>query len=777
MANKTSKQKKPTSASQKKKSSKPFITRQCIKLILIVLVVSSAYVMWLDYRIYNEFEGRKWSVPARVYSRPAEVYTGQQYTISKLIRRLELSGYQQTNEITLPGEYNANQNRVLVYLRSFDYWDGKYSANLYDIKFQNGVISRIIDKKLETNIAILRIDPVLIGKIYPDHNEDRVLISLIDVPEFLIKALTTAEDRGFYHHHGIDFKGILRAFWVNIRRGEFAQGGSTITQQLVKNYFLTAKRTLTRKFNEMIMALLLERRYSKDEILTAYLNEVYLGQDGARAIHGFGTAAEFYFNKPIGELSQEQLVLLVAMVRGASFYNPRRSPERIIARRNLVLDVMEDQGHISSASNKMLKTRLLGVTLKPVKPGKQYAAFLDVAKQQLLNEYDIDALKNDGLIIYSTLQPLFQSDIDVTVEKRLQSLDAEQNYPPGSLEAAIVIINPVNGNVLGLYGGRNYLYSGFNHATQAKRPIGSLIKPFVYLAALSRPDEFSLLSTLSDKKVNLLQHTGETWAPENYDRQEHGKVSVIEALVNSYNLATVNLGMTIGVNNVVSILNSSGVTNYVHAYPSILLGALELTPLEVTQLYQILANGGYKVPINAIQEVFNRDGIPLTRNQLNVEQAWDEKTVFLINYLLSKVVQKGTAKRLSSELGENLDLAGKTGTSDGSRDSWFAAYGEDYLAVSWIGKDDNSPTSLTGASGAMLLWADIAKLVSLKPIRLFEPPGISWIEDVHLRFNGTCTDFGRVPYLDTDRTDPDILCQQGSNKSESILNNIKRWFQ
>ena len=245
-------------------------------------------------------------------------------------------------------------------MRSFDYWDGKFSANLYDINFQNGVISRIIDKKLETNIAILRIDPVLIGKIYPDHNEDRVLVSLVDVPDLLIKALTSAEDRGFYHHHGIDFKGILRAFWVNIRRGEFAQGGSTITQQLVKNYFLNAQRTLTRKFNEMIMALLLERRYSKDEILTAYLNEVYLGQDGARAIHGFGTASKFYFNKPIGELSQEHLALLVAMVRGASLYNPRRSPERTIARRNLVLDVMEDQGHLSSASNMILKSRRLG---------------------------------------------------------------------------------------------------------------------------------------------------------------------------------------------------------------------------------------------------------------------------------------------------------------------------------------------------------------------------------------------------------------------------------
>ena len=614
MADKTSKRKKSTSASQKKKSSKPFITLQTIKLILIVLVVSSAYVMWLDYRIYDEFEGRKWSVPARVYSRPAEVYTGQQFTIANFIRRLNLSGYQQANEITLPGEYSFHPNRVLVYLRSFDYWDGKFIANLYDIEFQNGAISRIFDKKAGSNIAILRIDPVLIGKIYPDHNEDRVLVSLFDVPEFLIKALASVEDRDFYHHHGIDFKGILRAFWVNIRRGEFAQGGSTITQQLVKNYFLTAQRTLTRKFNEMIMALLLERRYSKDEIITAYLNEVYLGQDGARAIHGFGTAAEFYFNKPIGELSQEQLALLVGMVRGASFYNPRRSPERAIARRNLVLDVMQDQGQITAAINLMLKKSPLGVTAKPVRPGRQYAAFLDMAKQQLLNEYDIEALKNDGLIIYSTLQPMLQSDMEFNVEKRLQTLENSQDYPHGTLEAAISIINPVNGNVLGLYGGRNYLYSGFNHAIQAKRPIGSLIKPFVYLAALSKPDEYGLLSTLSDEKVNLLQDTGETWTPENYDRIEHGKVSVIEALINSYNLATVNLGMTIGVNNVVSKLIQSGVISDIHPYPSILLGALELTPLQVTQLYQILANGGYKVPINTIQEVLNRDGNPLTRN-------------------------------------------------------------------------------------------------------------------------------------------------------------------
>ncbi len=754
----------------------PNLALHLIKALLIVIMVAATYVTWLDYRIYNEFEGRKWSVPARVFTRPAEIYQGQLISLSDLISRLNLSGYRQTSVVTAAGQYHVEANRLTVYLRPFKYWDGEVVAQLYEIEFQNGAITHISNTNSDTNVAILRIEPVLIGKIYPDHNEDRVLISLSEVPTFLIQALISVEDRDYYRHLGIDFKGILRAAWINIQRGELSQGGSTITQQLIKNYFLTRDRTLSRKINEIIMAMLLERRYSKDEILTGYLNEVYLGQDGARAIHGFGTAAEFYFNKPLAELEPDQLALLAAMVRGASFYNPRRSPERAQARRNLVLDIMVEQGNVTVQNSEVYKAKPLGVTENPVRPGSQYAAFLDLAKRQLLNQYDLNALKNDGLNIYTTLLPALQVNMDDLVKARLRGLENRKSIPLNSLEAAVTVINPVNGDVLGLYGGTNYLYSGFNRAIEARRPVGSLIKPFVYLAALTQPQKFGLLSGLADEKIIISQDNGEEWRPQNYDRIEHGTVSLIEALANSYNLATVRLGMELGLDNVVTVLEQSGVISEVEQYPSLLLGALELTPMQVAQLYQIIANGGYRVPLNSIQEVLDVNGVPLQRQQLNVEQVWDEKTVFLLNYILAQVTRSGTARQLSNQLGKSLQLAGKTGTSDSARDSWFAGYGEDFLAVTWIGKDDNTTTSLTGASAAMPLWADIAGQVDFKGLSLLEPIGIHWKDNVQIQYKGVCTQMGKIPFIIPDRTDPQLLCQS-EQRGRTLLDNIKGWFQ
>lgn len=729
--------------------------------------------MWLDFRIYNEFEGRRWSVPARVYSRPAEIYQGQFISLADLVNTLKLSGYRQTSSITAPGQYQVLVNNLIIYIRPFKYWDGEVAAKLYEIEFQNGAITQIVNRNNSTSVAILRVDPVLIGKVYPDHNEDRVLINLNEVPEFLIQALISIEDRDFFDHHGIDFKGILRAAWINLRRGEFAQGGSTITQQLIKNYFLTRERTFSRKINEVIMALLLERRYTKEDILSGYLNEVYLGQDGTRAIHGFGTAAEFYFNKPLAELEPDQMALLAAMVRGASFYNPRRSSERALGRRNVVLDAMVKEGYIDEQSSKIYKGKLLGVTSEPVRPGSQYAAFLDLARQQLLTQYDLNALKNDGLIIYTTLRPELQVNMDDVVKKRLGQLENSKNMPQNTLEAAVTVVNPVNGDVLGLYGGTNYLYSRFNRALEARRPIGSLIKPFVYLAALSRPEQYGLLSVLADEAVSIAQDNGEQWQPQNYDRLEHGQVSLIEALANSYNLATVNLGMQIGVNSIVSTLEQSSIFSDIDPYPSLLLGALELTPIQVTQLYQILANGGYYVPLNAIQEVLDQHGRPLQRQQLNVEQVWDEKSVFLINFLLAQVTRSGTARQLASYLDKALHLAGKTGTSDGARDSWFAGYGDDFLSITWVGRDDNSTTSLTGASGAMPLWADIANQVDFNDLTLLEPTGINWKENVYMQYKGECIQMGNIPYIGQDQANPQILCR-AAQEGGTLLDSIKR---
>lgn len=746
------------------------------KLGLITVFIFTAYVLWLDYRIYREFEGSKWTVPARVYSRPTDIFTGQTITGPSFEQLLRRNNYEYSATVNGPGQYARNGNRIDVYIRAFDYWDGHVQSRPYRLLFQNGAISRIQDLSLESDVALIRIEPVLIGKIYPDHSEDRILLGLDEVPQFLINALIAVEDRSFFQHFGIDLRGIARAFWVNLRRGELSQGGSTLTQQLVKNFFLSSERTLGRKLNEIIMALLLEWRYEKDEILAAYLNEVYVGQYGARAIHGFGTAAEFYFNKPLYELREDQLALLAGMVRGASYYNPRRSPVRAVERRNLVLSQMQEQGKLDTGLYKKLVQRSLDVTVDAQTSSTRFTGFLDLAKRQLLQDYRVEDLKNEGLRIYTTLDTAYQTRMDMAVERQLHELEQARSLELNSLEAAALLVNPVNGEILAVNGGRNMATSGFNRALDAVRPVGSLIKPFIYLTALSIPQQYSLLTAVDDSRISLPQEDGDAWTPDNYDHTEHGTVSLLEAMVNSYNLATVNLGLKVGVENVISTLQHSGLQQSIQAYPSLLLGAIDLTPFQVAQIYQTLANGGYRVELNSIQEVLNNAGEPLQRRSLRIEEGLDDRAVYLTNYLMSQVVAMGTAQTLVQSFGNEFTLAGKTGTTNESRDSWFAGYGDNLLAVTWLGRDDNQPTPFTGSSGAMRIWADIMAGLPLAPLQLVEPVGIAVTDDIEISFEGECYPIGEIPYVETAAPDDTLICSQGGNALESFFN-IRNWFQ
>ena len=303
-----------------------------LQLLFILFLAVAGYVIWLDFRIHSEFEGKRWLLPARVYARPLEIYPGQELSPELLKHELDQSGYQSVSALRQAGQYMSASGRVEFIKRSFHYWDGKEPQMHLRVDFEDGRIVQIRERPADRTIGLARLEPRLIGKIYPEHNEDRVLIPYEEVPQFLVDALIAVEDRHYFAHDGLDMRGIARAIITNIRQAELAQGGSTLTQQLVKNFFLTDERTLWRKFNEAIMALLLEWRYSKAEILSAYINEIYLGQNGARGIHGFGTAAEFYFAKPLNELQTEQLALLIGLVRGASYYDPRRHPERALKR-------------------------------------------------------------------------------------------------------------------------------------------------------------------------------------------------------------------------------------------------------------------------------------------------------------------------------------------------------------------------------------------------------------------------------------------------------------
>ena len=608
-----------------------------LQLSIIVLLCSIAYIVWLDHRVTSEFEGKRWSLPARVYARPLELYAGLSIGRDELINVLSSLGYQNVAMLNGPGQYQKKEHSLRFISRVFEYWDKQDKSTRTHIKFSDGRIQSITNEVNAGSLAVLRLEPQLIGKIYPEHNEDRVLVSYEDVPPFLVNALIAVEDRHFYQHYGIDPKGILRAMISNLISGGLRQGGSTLTQQLVKNYFLTRERTFRRKINEMIMAILLEQHYSKDEILLAYINEIYLGQHGARGIHGFGTAAEYYFSRPLNELKTEEITLLVALVRGASFYNPRSHPDRALKRRNLMISLMQQQDYLSENEAKKITTKPLRLSEKPSWSSARYPAFLDLVRRQLQRNYKGEDLRNEGLRIFTTLNTRYQDIVEHSVPKRLVSLEKQKKISAGTLQAAGIITSVETGEVLALVGGRNKASNDFNRALDATRPIGSLVKPAVYLTALMKPGKFNSLTRLEDQPISLKQYDGTVWQPKNYDKKTHGRTALHTALAKSYNLATVNLGMKLGLNEVIRTLHALGLKKDIPKYPSLLLGALDLSPFEVTQMYQTLASGGFQVPLRTIKEVLDKEGKPIQRYGLDIKQTLESESVFIARYLLAEV--------------------------------------------------------------------------------------------------------------------------------------------
>ena len=720
---KTSRKRK---AQSKKKKGTSLFKKWMLQLIVILGCVFLSYCVLLDFQIRKEFDGKRWSVPARVYAQPLELYAGRRYEQRLVVERLKNAAYQNVSTLSGPGQFRLQGSTIEVYTRQFHYWDGIESAKKLKIRFSGQQITDITQIISDQNVSIIRLTPTLIGKVFPLHDEDRVLITYEEIPETLIQALIAVEDRSYFEHFGLDPFGILRSIYVNVIRGKVTQGGSTLTQQLIKNMFLTHERTFTRKINEMLMAVMLEYHYTKENILSAYVNEIYLGQNGQRSIHGFGTAAEFYFSKPLAELSNAEIALLVGMVKGASYYNPRKQSERALNRRNLVLNLLHEQDFINEAELIHATSKPLGVSDKPRWSSAKYPAYIDLVRRHLKRDYRIDDLRNEGLQIHTTLDVNTQEIAQNSVTRSLSKLEKGKGFSSGTLQSALVVVEQHSGEVLALIGDRNKDKNAFNRAMDAKRPIGSLIKPAIYMTALNHPAKYNVLSSLDDSRLVLQQKNGKRWEPNNYDKRTHGNVPLVRSIAKSYNISTVRLGMALGLENVIQTLKNLGVTSAIPRLPSMLLGALNLSPYEVTQMYQTIASGGLQIPLRTIRSVLDSNGQPLKRYDLAVREYIKPETAFLTQYLLTEVVQNGTARRLTRELPSLMPLAGKTGTTNALRDSWFAGFGDRILSVVWVGRDNNQTAKLTGSTGAMQIWVDMMKKIKPEPLLLIEPEEVEW---------------------------------------------------
>jgi penicillin-binding protein 1B len=698
-------------------------------IIMIMMIFVGRYVVALDEKVREQFEGRRWALPARVFARPLELYTDKRLTATALEEELKALGYREVHPINESGQYQRKGDTFLITTRTFKFWDATDPSRMVRVSIENNRVKSISELHPNRQLALFRLPPKLIGKIYPTHHEDRLLVSANELPPVLVDALIAVEDRSFFYHFGISIKGLLRAALTNWRAGKNVQGGSTITQQLVKNFYLTSERTFKRKFNEALMSILLEWHYSKEQILEAYMNEVYLGQDGKRAIHGMAQAARFYFGRPLKEIKLPQAALLVGLIRGASIYNPRRYPERAKERRDLVLDLMIDQGMISSRDGKIAKSTSLGIVDKKdiVESTFPYPAFIGLVRRQLHKDYDEKDLRSEGLQVFTTLDPYIQKLGEQVMKDGIKRL-RRTSRRARTLEGAMVITGTENGEVLALVNGTKPHYEGFNRPLNAVRQIGSVVKPAVYLTALENPRRFSLTTRISDAPYTW-RGGREVWRPKNYDHRSHGNVPLYRALAFSYNLATVRLGMKVGLSKVYETLKRLGVEReslYKRRLPSMLLGTIQLSPVEVTQMYQTIASGGFRVPVRAIREVLDYEGKPLQRYALSVEQPFEEGPIFLLQYALRQVLQIGTGRKVRRTLPASMVLAGKTGTTNDSRDSWFAGFSSELVVVTWVGRDDNKPMGLSGGNGAMVLWRDFIKLVRPESLKPVTPNSVKW---------------------------------------------------
>ncbi len=663
----------------------------------------------LDRVVRARFEGQLFRVPSRVLSAPTILYPGLDFERIGLRGSLVRLGYreQATGELA-PGRLRWEPGRLHIHRRAFEHPTRPEPPRSVVMGMAGTRIDSIREAGSGREIGALLLEPELVGAYYGPNREQRALVRLSELPPHLVDAVLAVEDQRFLTHRGIDFRRVLGALWVNVRSGRVRQGGSTVTQQLVKNFFLTPERSLKRKSQEALMALIVEARYEKEEILEAYLNEIYFGQRGSTAVHGIGEAARLYFGKTAGALSPGEAALLAAIIQSPNGLSPHREPEAARKRRDLVLRLMHGQGRIDAATLTASLAEPLGVAAVTPEP-REARYFLDALRRQLPTFYGAETLTSEGLQIYSTLDLRLQRLAARTLREELERL--ERSFPrlareESPLQGCLVALQPQTGAVLALVGGRSYAMTQFDRCSQARRPAGSVFKPFVYVAALEPrggQPHITLASRLDDGPLEVRTTSG-AWRPENYDGEFHGEVPVREALERSMNVAAARLGQEVGVDQVAAVARRLGVTSRLPRVPSLSIGSADLSPLEIARAYATLAAGGVRPAVRTLEDVVDAEGRTVQRQSIEIERVLDEGTAFLITSILQGVVDRGTGRGIRAA-GITGPVAAKTGTSDEERDAWFAGYTPELVVVVWVGFDEPSSLGIPASRAALPIWA------------------------------------------------------------------------
>lgn len=687
--------------------------KKSIKWLVVLLVLVSAAVTlygWhLAGRIEKRFSARLWRVPSTVYSDTTLLYPGQGFDRKNLAEKLKSLGYRTVaGRPKNQGEMRIRTGSVEVYLNDFEISSQHRSGNPVRLRFDRGRIKSIERIDTGDRLPIMELEPEEIGQFYGPERERRQLVSIRQVPPNLVRATLAAEDSRFYGHHGFDPVGILRAFYINLRAGRIRQGGSTITQQLAKNFFLTPERTIARKLNELIMSVVIELKYQKEEILEIYLNDIYLGQSGTVAINGVGEACLFYFGKPVKDISLAEAATIAGLIRAPGRYSPYIDKERCRQRRDTVLKAMSVKNWISDSELQSARAQPIE-TVGENGVVKKAPYFMDYLSHQLASLYPPDDLTRLGLSIYTTLDTRVQAAAEQALNRGLVRLEKsiatlKRTDPATKLQGAVIVMQPKTGFILAMVGGRDYAASQYNRATQSRRQPGSAFKPFIYLAAL---DQLTPASRLSNEPRTYMID-GKPWTPENAVQEVDASLSVSmrTALAASNNRATVDLAMKTGLERVVEKTVPLQFSTPIRPYPSLALGAFEVVPLELARAYCVFAGDGVlPYPLSA-KDVTDDHGRLLSQAHLHIERLISPAKAYIMTDMLKSVVSEGTARTLS---GWNLPgpVAGKTGTTNNFRDAWFVGYTPDILALVWVGFDNGDPVKTSGAKAALPIWAEL----------------------------------------------------------------------